>query len=330
MSLKIVQLDNSDINQLERWDKFIDETAEGSLFHKSYWLLNSNTAKKSSADSVEFWVIENANKEWVAAIPITYRKVMGQKVLVMPYFTPYLGPVFKIVKNIKTYKDISSKKEINGLIADKIKKEFRLLFYTFSYKHKDMQPYMWKSMNTTLRYTYILELDDLDKAWSNLEQKRRNDINRGIKLNHKLEWGFEKNLDKFFQLNEMTFKRQGVSNVDSAFMKQQMINAYKNNSCDICVAYDVEGNPLASCVLVWDTKRAYYIGGGISGTDSCAMSLIIWEAIKYTKTKLNLLEFDFEGSMIESIEKFFRKFGGNIVPYYGLVGKPYIIKKLIK
>ena len=42
----------------------------------------------------------------------------------------------------------------------------------------------------------------------------------------------------------------------------------------------------------------------------------MWEAIKFTKEELGLNQFDFEGSMIQPVEQFFRKFGGKLTPYY--------------
>jgi len=50
----------------------------------------------------------------------------------------------------------------------------------------------------------------------------------------------------------------------------------------------------------------------------------MWEAIKFTKEELGLNQFDFEGSMIQSVEQFFRKFGGRLTPFYTVNWtKPY-------
>ena len=44
------------------------------------------------------------------------------------------------------------------------------------------------------------------------------------------------------------------------------------------------------------------------------MSLALWEAIQFSSQVSR--RFDFEGSMIESIERFFRAFGAREVPYF--------------
>ena len=42
------------------------------------------------------------------------------------------------------------------------------------------------------------------------------------------------------------------------------------------------------------------------------------EAIKFTRKELGLNQYDFEGSMVQSLEQFFRKFGGTLTPYYAV------------
>ena len=69
--------------------------------------------------------------------------------------------------------------------------------------------------------------------------------------------------------------------------------------------------------------------GGISRSNNFAMSYLLWQAILYTKDTLKLNVFDFEGSMIPSIEKYFRKFGGEITPYYSLNHILLTIKNLL-
>ena len=61
---------------------------------------------------------------------------------------------------------------------------------------------------------------------------------------------------------------------------------------------------------MWDENSAYYLmgGGDPDLRNSGAASLVLWEAIKHASTVTG--KFDFEGSMNESIERFFRGFGG--------------------
>ena len=70
--------------------------------------------------------------------------------------------------------------------------------------------------------------------------------------------------------------------------------------------------------IVWDERIGYYLLGGYDPKESHhgASAIAMWEAIKFTKEELGLNQFDFEGSMIQPVEQFFRKFGGKLTPYY--------------
>lgn len=85
--------------------------------------------------------------------------------------------------------------------------------------------------------------------------------------------------------------------------------------------------------LVYDDNTVYYLMGGIdpSKKDLGAMDAIQYESIKFALQSGR--RFDFEGSMIESIEKYFRSFGAIQTPYFSISktnSKLLKIRKLIK
>jgi hypothetical protein len=67
--------------------------------------------------------------------------------------------------------------------------------------------------------------------------------------------------------------------------------------------------------VVRDRRTAYYLmgGGDPQLRTSGAGSLLLWEAIRQTRTAVSV--FDFEGSMLRPVERFFRAFGGRQSPY---------------
>lgn len=77
-----------------------------------------------------------------------------------------------------------------------------------------------------------------------------------------------------------------------------------------------EQTDLATTLMVHDSTMAYYIAGGINGThrDSNAGTLSLWSAILHAK-KSGVKMFNFCGSSIPSIEKYFSAFGGTKVSY---------------
>jgi hypothetical protein len=71
----------------------------------------------------------------------------------------------------------------------------------------------------------------------------------------------------------------------------------------------------AVAYAVWDDKAAYYVlgGGEPDLRNSGATSLLVWELIMRAREVTDV--FDFEGSMMEPLERFFRAFGGRQTPY---------------
>ena len=86
----------------------------------------------------------------------------------------------------------------------------------------------------------------------------------------------------------------------------------------ILIAEDPNGRHHAGVYLVWDANSAYYLMGGSDPElrSSGATSLCMWEALRFAATVTQ--RFDFEGSMIEPIERYFRAFGARQVPYLAL------------
>ena len=70
---------------------------------------------------------------------------------------------------------------------------------------------------------------------------------------------------------------------------------------------------------MWDRHAAHYLLGGADPNlrTSDASSLLLWEAIMRARAVTDAVTdaFDFHGSMLQSVERFFRAFGGRQTPY---------------
>ena len=107
------------------------------------------------------------------------------------------------------------------------------------------------------------------------------------------------------------------------------VNLLKNNCCKIFLAKDIDHNIHSGIFLVWTKKTVYYLIGGSNPEyrNSESMSLLMWESIKFASSFVD--EFDFEGTMVESIERFIRGFGAAQSPYFQLTKvSPKFLKPL--
>lgn len=123
-------------------------------------------------------------------------------------------------------------------------------------------------------------------------------------------------LDRFLDLNAQTFERQGLPLPYSRELVVRLDSACREHHCSkIFFAEDAQGRVHAAAYIVWDEQAAYYLMGGADPElrSSGATSLVLWEAIQFAAGVTRT--FDFEGSMIESIERYFRAFGARQKPY---------------
>jgi hypothetical protein len=284
--------------------KFCDNEEDLPLYHQYYWL-----DIFGGEDNWDVVYIQKDNKI-VASLPY----IIKNKKISQPIFTQFLGPYIKYPKNQKYDKKLSYEKDIMiGLIE--LLPSFIKFEQNFSTRITNWFPLYLKGFSQTTRYTYIIEnLTDTDKLWDNLNNKTRTDIRKAQK---RVKVVSNLTIEDFYKINIMKFDRQDREQTFTLdFMKKVDEELAKRERRKIFFAIDEDNNIHAVLYLVWDNNSAYYIwgDGDPKFRNSGAASLLMWEAIQFSATVTK--SFDFEGSMIESIEKFFRNFGGVQTPYF--------------
>ena len=146
--------------------------------------------------------------------------------------------------------------------------------------------------------------------YKNLSSKLRNHINHAKKsVTMKITMDSSK-----FNYKEAIKGRQDEKKKRSE-LAQFLVNSKKGI---IINAYEDETN-IAGALVVYDTKRAYLLHTWQNAnTTRGTIPLIITEVINWCFNNLNIKTFDFEGSVIDSIDDFFESFNTEIEMY------PYI------
>lgn len=259
---------------------------------------------------------------------------INNKEINQPVLTQKSGPWIKYPCDQKYSSKLDYEKRVLNQIIEKIEELGMNKYYQhFDYLIENWLPFYWKGYSQTTRYTYLLDdLSNLEKNYTNLESRTRKNIRKAEKRVIVKE---DCTIEKFYQMNKMTFDRQGIPIPYSlATLKKIDEVCLKNNCRKIFYAVDDNNDIHAAIYIVWDENSAYYLMGGSNPklSNSEAMSLLIWEAIKFASNVTK--KFDFEGSMIESIERFFRSFGAIQKPYFAVykefkINTLYEIAKLI-
>jgi hypothetical protein len=266
-------------------------------------------------------------------LPYFYTNKQGNKNITQPPLTQKNGIWINYPKNQKYTKKLGFEKEIMNMAIDKLL-ELNILSYNqnFSYEITNWLPFYWREFNQFTRYTYVIEsLEDLGHIFDEIDSKTRNQIRKAEKL---LVVKDNLSVEDFYKINTMTFQRQGITIPYSLELVKRIYTTCHQHKCvKIFSAEDSEGNLHGAIFVIWDEDSAYYLMGGSNpdfrGSD--ANSLLIWKAIQYSSEVTK--KFDFEGSMIEPIERFFRSFGAVQKPYFNIskqIGKSNLIKVIAK
>lgn len=271
-----------------------------SLFEQPWWL--DIVAPGEWGEAIE----KNESGEIIARMPY----VVTRKRIHMPPLTQTLG--IWMAPEIK--KDYGKQKTaVNGLFAQL--PPFHSFEQALSPENDYVLPFRWLSCHMEPRFTYRLtDLSDCEALYQNFNKTAKKNIKYA---RNKTEVTSEIQLDTLLDMLEKTFSAQRRKTPMPKELIQKIVRV-----CDASGhgkyldARDSEGNVHACAYFVYDEQVCYYLLGAsdIRFRSSGAQSLILWEGIQFASRHSKI--FDFEGSMVEGIENFFRQFGGVCTPYY--------------
>lgn len=280
------------------------------IFSTSWWL--DAVCGKDKWDVV---LVEKGGKI-VASMPYYQNIIKGNIFMQMPLLTQTLGPYIIYPVKQKYEKRLAFEKEVMNSLLDALP-DFDQFGQRFHYFITNWLPFYWTGFEQTTRYTYVLDLhDDLEYIFRNFGSNIKSDIRKAEKIVAIKETD---DLQSFYNLIASTFSKQGKNVPYTVDVLTRIDKACVQNNCrKIFVAEDENGIAHAAAYIIWDHNSAYYLIGGRNTEikNAGATSLVLWHAIQFASAITK--NFDFEGSMLEPVERFFRAFGAKQVPYFSI------------
>ncbi len=302
--MKMSYLDLNNTESLDLWNSFTKNSSQGSVFSET-WYLNA-----LGIDYKILCVIDNADNI-LSGIVLAKNQINTYS---NPMLDKYLGVILK-GEGALSHKVISKQYKVIELLSKELKK-YKSFDYYFHPEFKNWIPFYWNGFAQQTRYTYRVNLSiEIQEIQSRFHGNLKNDIRNAIKSNIQISKNLE--YDVFYNIINKTFLRQGSK---APFNKVDLLSFIKEltlkNRFVLFGAVNQDGETIAVCGLVYDEKSSYLLLNGIDNDKLVrgANALIILEAIKYFHGKSRY--FDFEGSMLPGVEQFYRRFGGELVPYY--------------
>lgn len=266
-------------------------------------------------------VLVEKGGEVEGALPFAIRRRLGFTVLGMPELTPFLGPWLR-PRLQREDAHRGREAEIYGQLIDALPRHDRFA-QGWHHRQTNWLPFHWRGFSQTTCYTYVVaDLSDPKRLWEGLSGKVRTEI-RKAESRSMLRVRKDGEIEAFLELSHLTFRRQGLEQPFSDDLVRRIDTACgARGQRAILLAEDPSGRCHAGAYVVWDSESAYYLLGGADPElrSGGGGTLCLWHALRVAAEVSKA--FDFEGSMIEPIERYFRSFGAAQVPYHVISSTP--------
>ena len=263
------------------------------------------------------WYLDIVSPGWEALVSEDYDFVMP-----LPTKSKYKIPY--LVQPILTQQlGIFSKHEINEEIVNEFIKEIPYYSYELNLNEHNFFP-------KALIYPNFLL--NLNKSYQELASVYSKNNQRNIEKASKLNLRVELDIDSSEFLNFYFEVEKQFISVKKNILEMLIGKGISEKAVKICGVYSSTNELIAAvCLLITSNRITYLLPvSNPKGKASSAMFLFIDQFIR--KNSGNDLIFDFEGSKIEGIARFYRGFGAKNHPYYILkrFRPSFLINKLTK
>lgn len=286
-------------------DDFVTPYAN-SVFEQPWWLDTVAEGKWHEA------IVKEGDRV-IARLPY----VLDHGVIRNPVYTQTLG--IWMAEELRAFdkgnSQLHRQKEVIDALLSKLPKA-KSICITLDHSNAYVIPYRWHGFRMEPSFSYrIKDLSDMEGVRARFGKTVKKNI-KAAQRNLTVEEDTD-DLQTLLELQALTYARQNRKPpVDDDLTLRVMENAVKHHSGKLLISRDRDGKAHGAAFFIYDENACYYI---LSGQDpqfrsDGSQNLLLEKGIEFASTVSRA--FDFEGSMVEGIENFFRQFGGELVVNY--------------
>ena len=298
----------------ERYKRFCESAGSQVPLFMQHWWMDTVCFGKS-------WDVALAldGDRLLGAMPFLYGRKWGLSYVLQPQLTQFSGPLFCYPDNLSPSHRIDFENRTVALLLDQL--ERRRLAYVLIHCAPSVSnwlPFYWAGFSQTTRYTYrINDISDLDSLFRSFDlQTRQRKINRYA---DSTSVRFDMDPADFAAFHARYWNSKGKRDLLSAdFIDRVCRTAVSRGNGLLASLHDTQGRLLAARFVAFDSECAYAL---LSASDpllhrSGHNEILIWRILQHLSGKCRA--FDFEGSMDQGIEYFYRSFGAQQTPFFAL------------
>lgn len=292
------------------WDKLQELSSQGSLYSKTIWLEAIAKAYK-----LKYCVYGCYKKnQLVGGVGLFYIEKWKKKVAFSPPLTPYTGMVIS-EETGKNAKILSRNMRVAEQLIPVLEKDFDYIKLVHHWGLKDIRPFTWGGWASSVHYSYLIPLANLDGLYASLDKRDRKPIKTAESM------GFtcrrDTDYEDFHRLFALTFIKQNMPVPVSRETFLQLVMALSSQqACRLYLVKNIENKNIAGMVVLTDSSGAH---AWLGGTDpdylnSGATPFLFWHIFRDLASEYPV--FDLDGANIKTIARFKKNMGGILVPYY--------------
>jgi len=290
-------------DEFEQWDNLVSKY--GTIFQSIRWT-------KIFEPKIRRIGIYNKGGNLRGGFCYFEERKFGLKVFRNPPFTPSVGPFYERLAKNPAAKTNEQRDVVEAMVEYVESQQPALVSLSLVPEVVDGMPFYWKGYKITVGYTYRINLSKSGNVMSLMRMQQRNHIKKALKDDIMVEESIYRAV--ISSLVAKTFKRQ-KKKFPVGFMNAILRNFPPGENSYLFVS-ERDGVPAAAVYCVHDKKTAYNLMTGYDHQRAHhgAGALAMYHAMLKAQ-EMGLEIFDFEGSMVPAIEKYFRGFGGELTPY---------------
>ena len=254
---------------------------------------------------------ENAEGQIIGVFPFSISKRQGFTILDNPPLSPFTNIWINQFPNDSNYSKVSRYRKILNALIEKLPQTI-LQKFRFHPSFKDWVPFHQTGYQQRTRYTYELDLSQgTDSIWKNMARRVRQEAG-----NENLYIDFKKDSSLLYTLMEQSFKKQYNSVPVSSAYIDSLMQTVPDHIQDVqLTVMNEKGVPELSQYVVISNDIAYTLfSGTVTQTSQKSLkSFMLWNLVKKLQPSCNSINFC--GSMIPEVERRYRHFGAEQVPY---------------
>lgn len=304
----------------EEWDRLVESSPHGTIFHTWKWLKITEKHTKSKL----YPIIGYKGTTPIGIFPLFYQKKFLVKTVFSPpphTGIPHLGPALvdydKLKQDKKESVFIEFQKQVDEFIYSKIKPNY--VFISSSPGLIDSRPFKWTGYQVEPVYDYLVDLGKgMDYVWKEFKKPLRDDIKKAEKSGVCMEEGSKEELCFVYDSSVRRYQEQSkMINLPLEYLLDLYDSFYPRNLRIFVARYHEElvGGIIATC---YRDKISFWIGAAKPNLRNISPNdLVQWEAMKWASEQ-GFRYYEEIGAGVERLCRYKSKYNPDLSVYFSV------------